>query len=162
MTALPSRVLLEDRLLQSMHHADRYHKPLACMVMDLDEFKPVNDAFGHRVGDELLKVVADRMRGCMRKEDTAARTGGDEFVIVLSGLASEQDVVVAARKILDEVARPFHIEGHELHISCSIGISMYPGDGTDWITLLNHADKAMYHSKKVGRNNYSFFTAGMQ
>jgi diguanylate cyclase (GGDEF) domain len=161
LTGLPGRLLLEDRLLQAVNRADRHNNPFACMVIDLDKFKPVNDTFGHLMGDELLKIVAERLSNCVRKEDTAARTGGDEFIVLLSGLELEQNATVVANKILDELSRPFHVMGQELNISCSIGISMYPRDGKDSITLINNADKAMYHSKRAGRKNYSFFTSGM-
>jgi len=131
------------------------------MFVDLDRFKPVNDRFGHRVGDELLKTVAKRLTDCVRKGDTVARTGGDEFIIVLGEISSVNDVAVVSKKVLDELSRPVLVSRHELHISCSIGISLYPNDGTDMNTLIMNADMAMYHAKNSGRNSFRFFIPEM-
>ncbi len=162
LTGLPNRVLLEDRLVHSKHRADRCGKPFGVMFIDLDRFKPVNDAFGHGVGDQLLKAAAGRLAGCVRKEDTVARTGGDEFVIVLAELGNAADTAVVGRKILSELSRPFFVGSHELNISCSIGISVYPQDGKDLAALLANADTAMYHAKKEGRNGLRVFVADMR
>lgn len=161
LTGLPNRFLLEDRLGQAMVHADRMKQAFALMFVDLDKFKPVNDSFGHRVGDELLKMVGRRLAKCIRKEDTVARTGGDEFIIVLGELGDVKDAAIIGSKINDDLSKPFHVQHHELHISCSIGISVYPRDGKDVNTLMVNADAAMYHAKKTGRNNYQFFVPEM-
>ena len=161
LTGLPNRFLLEDRLDQALSRAGRSGKRFALMFVDLDKFKPINDAFGHHVGDELLKAVAQRLTGCVRREDTVARTGGDEFVIILSDIAQAQDASVISAKILKELSRPFQIEGRDLKISCSVGISMYPEDGKDADVLMVKADAAMYHAKKAGSNCYRFFAPEM-
>ncbi len=157
LTRLPNRLLLEDRIAQAMSRSDRSGSPFTVMFIDLDRFKPVNDTFGHGVGDELLKVVAHRLKACVRRVDTVARAGGDEFVIALSEVGNARDAAMVGRKILDELSRPVHAGGHELDISCSIGISVYPNDGKDMATLMANADMAMYQAKKGGRNNYRFF-----
>lgn len=157
LTGLPNRFLLEDRLEQAVLRGSRGGGNFAVMFVDLDRFKPVNDRFGHDVGDALLKAVAQRLAGCLRKADTVARTGGDEFVVVLSEVARSEDVTRIADKILGELARPFRAGGHELEISCSIGVGVYPEDGKDAQTLVVNADKAMYHAKKTGRNRCQFF-----
>ena len=159
LTGLPRRLLLEDRLNQAAYHAERNHKTFACLFIDLDKFKPVNDTFGHRVGDELLKAVAHRLQDCIRKGDTVARLGGDEFVVVLNEIEQEEYAGAVSEKILDSIKQIFHIEGHELSISCSIGISIYPRDGKTPDTLLIHADKAMYQAKQKG--GYAFFNSTM-
>jgi diguanylate cyclase (GGDEF)-like protein len=129
------------------------------MFVDLDRFKHVNDAFGHSVGDELLKMAASRLLGALRRADTVARTGGDEFVVVLCEIGDAKAAEKISSKIIDELARPFHCGGHELEISCSIGISVYPADGRNIPTLLVNADTAMYQAKKAGRNTYRFFVS---
>jgi diguanylate cyclase (GGDEF)-like protein len=159
LTGLPNRFLLEDRLTQAVNRASRGNRPFAVMFLDLDKFKPVNDNFGHSIGDELLKAVAKRLAGSVRRADTVARTGGDEFVIVLDEIGSARDAAMIGRKVLDELSRPIFIDHYELDISCSIGISVYPDDGKDINTLMANADKAMYQVKRTGRNNYQFFAA---
>jgi diguanylate cyclase (GGDEF)-like protein len=161
LTGLPNRFLLDDRLEQARFRADRSTRSFALLFVDLDRFKPVNDSFGHRIGDELLKLVARRLKSCVRKEDTVARTGGDEFVIVLGDIGQATDAASISRKVLDELTRPFHVEGNELGISCSIGISIFPDDGRDIATLMVNADKAMYHAKSTGRSNFRFFSPQM-
>jgi diguanylate cyclase (GGDEF)-like protein len=161
LTRLPNRFLLDDRLEQAAFRASRSDRSFALLFVDLDRFKPVNDSFGHRIGDELLKSVARRLKNCIRKADTAARTGGDEFVIVLSDIGKAADAAAISGKVLDELSRPFHVEDNELDISCSIGISVFPQDGRDIATLMINADKAMYHAKKTGRSNYQFFAPKM-
>jgi len=161
LTGLANRMLLEDRMGQAASRAERGGTSFALMFIDLDQFKPVNDSFGHGVGDGLLKAVAQRLSGCVRKADTVARTGGDEFVVVLGEIAAPKNAAMVGGKMLDELSRPFFIDRHELNISCSIGISVYPQDGRDMITLKANADMAMYHAKRNGRNNYRFFTPEM-
>jgi diguanylate cyclase (GGDEF)-like protein len=161
LTGLPNRLLLEDRMAQAIGRADREKGRFAVMFVDLDRFKPVNDNFGHSVGDELLKVVGERLKACVRRVDTVARTGGDEFVIALSVIGNASDAAMIGRKVLDELSRPAHIGRHEVYVSCSIGISVYPDDGRDMATLMVNADLAMYHAKKGGRNNYRFFVPDM-
>ncbi|MGH6960426.1 MAG: diguanylate cyclase domain-containing protein, partial [Dongiaceae bacterium] len=161
LTGLPNRLLLEDRVEQAVLRADRGGKPCALMFIDLDHFKPVNDTFGHQVGDNLLRAVAGRLSSCLRKEDTVARAGGDEFVIVLSELSSADDAELICGKVLRALSQPFAVERHELNISCSIGISIYPKDGKNLTELMTNADVAMYHVKKAGRNGYRFFTPGL-
>jgi diguanylate cyclase (GGDEF)-like protein len=161
LTGLPNRLLFEDRMEQAMVRSGRSGKPCALMFVDLDKFKPVNDSFGHRVGDELLKAVAGRLANCVRKEDTVARAGGDEFIVALSELAKGEDAAVIGSKILQQLSQPFTVERHRLEISCSIGISVFPEDGKTLLELLNNADMAMYHAKKAGRNGYLFFAPDM-
>jgi diguanylate cyclase len=161
LTGLPNRTLLEDRMAQALARAQRSKESFALMFVDLDNFKPVNDTHGHRIGDDLLKAVAKRLTGSVRKSDTVARTGGDEFVIVLHELQGTPDAAMVGRKILDELTRPFFIEGRELAISCSIGISVYPENGKTVAMLLANADTAMYHAKRGGRNNFRFFDPEM-
>lgn len=162
LTGLPNRMLLEDRMTQAVTNAERRRNSFALMFVDLDRFKPVNDTFGHGVGDELLKSVAQRLSGCIRKADTVARTGGDEFVVVLGEISERRDAAMVGNKILDELSRPFFISGHEVSISASIGISVYPDDGRDLILLKENADVAMYEAKRSGRNALCYFAPGMR
>ncbi len=147
MTGLPNRALFNDRLRQSLLAAKRYQVNLALLFIDLDKFKPVNDRFGHDIGDQLLKKVAQRVRGCIRESDTAARIGGDEFVLLLPGTDTEQNVIAVANKVLQEIERPFEIEHHTISISASIGVAIYPEHGDDVRNILIHADNAMYQAK---------------
>jgi diguanylate cyclase (GGDEF)-like protein/PAS domain S-box-containing protein len=161
LTELPNRLLLRDRITHGMASAARNGTQLALLFIDLDRFKTINDSLGHRVGDELLKQVAERLARCVRMEDTLARLGGDEFVVLLQGLGDSQVASQVARKVLKLLARPYLIEGHQLSTSCSIGISLYPTDGTDAQTLMKNADAAMYHAKERGRGNYQYFSADL-
>ena len=161
LTGLPNRVLLDERLIQAMRRSERSGKPFAVMFVDLDRFKPVNDTYGHEVGDQLLKAVSERMQACVRGEDTVARSGGDEFIVVMAELARGLDAGIVGEKILKELARPFEVGSHQLDIGASIGISVYPDDARDVKTLLLHADAAMYHAKHAGRSQLSFFRSGM-
>jgi diguanylate cyclase (GGDEF)-like protein len=161
LTGLPNRLLFDDRMEQAMVRSGRSGRPCALMFVDLDRFKPVNDTFGHHVGDELLKAAAGRLVNCVRKEDTVARAGGDEFIVVVSELTKREDAALIGGKILEQLSRPFSVERHELEISCSIGISVFPEDGKTLLELLNNADVAMYHAKKAGRNGYLFFAPDM-
>jgi diguanylate cyclase (GGDEF)-like protein len=162
LTNLPNRKLFTDRLLHSLARAKRDKTQLAVMFIDLDKFKPVNDKFGHTVGDLLLKEVAKRLQDCVRKSDTVARLGGDEFVVLIPTIEDKHGDMVVAEKILNALAAPFCIDGHTLHISSSIGIAVYPQDGEDEKSLLKNADTAMYHAKKSGRNNMKLFNPEMQ
>ena len=161
LTDLPNRALLNDRIAQAVSLAERNRTRVAVMFLDLDRFKTVNDSLGHSVGDKLLREVSGRLKSCMRASDTVSRLGGDEFVILMPNVTDPEDVAVTAQKVLDAVARPYNIDGHELVSTPSVGISVYPGDGADVDTLLRNADAAMYHAKETGRNNYQFFTQDM-
>ncbi|WP_236175904.1 putative bifunctional diguanylate cyclase/phosphodiesterase [Pseudomonas pseudonitroreducens] len=160
LTRLPNRILLEDRIEQMIAKVQRSGGHFALMFLDLDGFKPVNDAFGHHVGDLLLKAVAQRLRDSLRSEDTVARIGGDEFV-VLAELAEAEDAVTVAGQQVNLLAQPFQVAGQELRIATSIGIVVYPGDGASQHELLRNADAAMYHAKGNGKNGYSFFEQSM-
>jgi len=162
LTGLPNRFLLEDRLRQAALHADRNGKDFSVMFVDLDDFKPVNDKYGHAFGDELLKKVGNCLKECVRKHDTVARMGGDEFVIVLQDVESAKAASVIGEKILERLAVPIPVGAHELEISCSIGISMYPSDGKDIATLTANADVAMYHAKKSGKRGFRLFEPEMR
>jgi diguanylate cyclase (GGDEF)-like protein/PAS domain S-box-containing protein len=161
LTGLPNRTLLHDRLQQAVAQAQRGRHRVAVLFLDLDRFKSVNDTLGHAIGDELLKHVADRLRSAVRAVDTVSRLGGDEFVIVLHEMSSPDDVVQVAEKILGALAPPVIIEGHSLRATPSIGISMFPDDGDEVITLMKSADTAMYQAKAAGRNNFQFFARKM-
>ena len=157
LTDLPNPVLLNDRLTQAIALARRYDKQLALAFMDLDHFKRVNDSLGHAAGDELLQSVALRLKACVRGSDAVSRKGGDEFVVLLSEIAHAEDAARIADKIIGAVAAPHQVAGQVLLVTTSIGISIYPLDGTDPESLLKSADAAMYRAKKNGRNQYRFF-----
>ena len=161
LTGLPNRLALAMRLGQLLPEARRHHWRLAIMFIDLDRFKIINDTLGHQIGDELLREVACRLSGVVRETDFVARLGGDEFVILLPGIASPADAATVAGKIVGKLSTPIEAEGHELHTSPSIGISIFPDDGLDGDTVMKNADMAMYHAKAAGRNNYQFFTTEM-
>ena len=161
LTQLPNRMLLHDRIGQAIAQARRNREMLALLFIDLDRFKMVNDSLGHAVGDRLLQSVADRLGACTRNSDTIARLGGDEFVVLLGGLAEPGDARHVAQKILDALAEPVTIDGHELKVTPSIGICAYPHDGDNVETLMRNADTAMYCAKQMGRNNCQFFTQAM-
>jgi diguanylate cyclase (GGDEF)-like protein/PAS domain S-box-containing protein len=161
LTGLPNRNLLSDRLEQAIHHAQRHGDIAAVAFIDLDHFKFINDSLGHQVGDELLKVVAARLKSCMRATDTVARQGGDEFVIVLSHQKNLEAVTDTIRRIIAVVAEPSQVNELALHVTCSIGVSVFPSDGHDAETLLRNADSAMYKAKELGRNNFEYFAAEM-
>lgn len=161
LTGLPNRLLLNDRLTHGINNAQRNGEMLALMFLDLDHFKSINDSLGHDIGDELLIEVGKRIGTVLRKGDTLARQGGDEFVIVLDGLKGSNDVAQIAQKIIDSLTQPYDIGQHTLNTSCSIGISLYPADGDKPGTLMRHADTAMYVAKSSGRKNYQFFSSDM-
>jgi diguanylate cyclase (GGDEF)-like protein/PAS domain S-box-containing protein len=162
LTGLPNRSLVNDRITQAISFAARYTKQLAVMFVDLDLFKRINDSLGHAVGDKLLQQVATRIVACVRRSDTVGRIGGDEFIVLLSQVGHAEDAVFIARKILSSLAAPYLIEQKQIQINASIGVSTYPGDGTDSETLIHRADTAMYEAKKLGRNNCQFFRPEMQ
>ncbi|MGB6720488.1 MAG: EAL domain-containing protein [Terracidiphilus sp.] len=157
LTGLPNRVLLEDRLAQTIALACRNRESVAVLMLDLDRFKNVNDSFGHYVGDRLLEAVSTRLQACLRECDIVARLGGDEFVIGFSAVNANRDIESVTQKVLATLGEPFQIEGHTLQIGASIGISVYPADGESPETLLQFADAAMYEVKKNGRGVYCFF-----
>jgi diguanylate cyclase (GGDEF)-like protein/PAS domain S-box-containing protein len=157
LTGLPNRRLLDDRLRQAIFLAQRRDTRVALMVVDLDQFKQVNDALGHRAGDAVLREAAHRIAGCVRKADTLARHGGDEFVVVVPDLQQESDCQVVAEKILRALEPPFQVDGRDFTIGASIGLSMFPTDAGDGEALLRNADAAMYRAKQLGRNNYRFY-----
>ncbi len=158
LTGLPNRLLFRDRIGVALAHARRSRRAVAIMFLDLDQFKLVNDTLGHTVGDGLLEAAADRLVRCVRGDDTVARMGGDEFTILLSDLADTRAAATVAQKILDSISQPIEVDGHELFITTSIGIAIFPDDGMDPETLLKNADRAMYRAKEAGRNNYQFAT----
>jgi diguanylate cyclase (GGDEF)-like protein len=160
LTGLPNRNLLNDRLRQAVY-GKRTPKNTAVVFMDLDHFKFVNDSLGHSVGDKLLKGMSERLRSVLREGDTVGRVGGDEFVIILNGQSNEEVIFRAMQRIAARVAEPITIEGKELYVTCSAGISLYPQDGEDVDTLLKNADAAMYRAKEHGRNNFQFYTSEM-
>jgi diguanylate cyclase (GGDEF)-like protein/PAS domain S-box-containing protein len=162
LTGLPNRSLVNDRITQAISFSARYDKQLAVMFVDLDLFKRINDSLGHAVGDKLLQQVASRIVACVRRSDTVGRIGGDEFVVLLSQVGHAEDAVFIARKILSSLAAPYLIDQKQLQINASIGVSTYPGDGTDSEMLVHRADTAMYEAKKLGRNNCQFFRPEMQ
>jgi diguanylate cyclase (GGDEF)-like protein len=161
LTDLPNRTLLHDRIVQAIELAHRQSKKMALLFMDLDRFKYINDSLGHAIGDQLLKVVARCLMNCVRQSDTVSRLGGDEFILLLPIIEHAEDAALAAEKILTTLEKPHHVDGHDLHISASIGISIYPDDGHDAETLIKSADTAMYCAKESGRNNYNFFEQDM-
>jgi diguanylate cyclase (GGDEF)-like protein/PAS domain S-box-containing protein len=161
LTDLPNRILLNDRLAQAIALARRQGKQLAVMFLDLDRFKHINDSLGHAVGDQLLQSVAKRLMAVVRSSDTVCRQGGDEFVILLADVEHAEDAALSAQKILAALTVPHCIDQLELHVTVSIGISIYPEDGQDADTLIKSADTAMYHAKESGRNNYQFFEQTM-
>jgi diguanylate cyclase (GGDEF)-like protein/PAS domain S-box-containing protein len=161
LTDLPNRLLLNDRITQAISLSRRHTKPLAVLFMDLDGFKHINDSQGHEIGDKLLQSVAQLVLGCVRTSDTVSRHGGDEFVILLSEVAEAGDAAFIAEKILAALAMPHVISERNVHLSASVGISIYPQDGHDADTLIKNADTAMYQAKEKGSNNYHFFKQNM-
>ena len=158
LTNLPNRSLFEELCLTALARANRQKNMLAILFVDLDRFKDVNDDFGHAAGDSLLQSVSKRSRDCIRETDTVARMGGDEFAIVIVDVIKLEDVRRQAQRIVHEISRPFTVKGHEITITASIGISIYPSDGEDMPTLLENADAAMYKVKEDGKNNYRFYS----
>ncbi|MCG7866616.1 MAG: EAL domain-containing protein [Candidatus Thiodiazotropha taylori] len=159
LTNLPNRLLFEDRLEHALAQAKRQKRQLAVLFLDLDRFKNINDSLGHAMGDELLKEVAKRLQNILRDDDTAARLGGDEFTVLVENLEDPSQAAVVAAKIQDKFKAPFKIAGRELHVTASIGISIFPEDGKDVADLTKNADAAMYQAKEQGRNNYRYYTS---
>ncbi|MBN1375756.1 MAG: GGDEF domain-containing protein [Dehalococcoidia bacterium] len=160
LTGLPNRVLLIDRFIIAAALAQRNKTSIAIMSLDLDNFKPVNDMYGHDAGDHVLKMVSTRLSGIIRASDTLARVGGDEFVLVMMENNTVQHASIAAQKILDSFKTPLVVDGNDLHLTTSIGISTYPNDGEELGKLIKKSDAAMYYSKGHGRNQFKFFGDG--
>jgi diguanylate cyclase (GGDEF)-like protein len=161
LTGLANRSALMDRLTQSIALAQRRGKKVALMYVDLDHFKHINDSLGHAVGDQVLQSAAKRLQACVRRSDTVSRQGGDEFVVLLAEVEQAPDAVLTAEKVIEAMAEPHLIGAHRLHVTLSIGISLYPDDGKDVEAMVRNADTAMYHAKRNGRNNYQRFTPDM-
>jgi diguanylate cyclase (GGDEF)-like protein/PAS domain S-box-containing protein len=161
LTGLANRNLLQDRLRQGIAYALRRSRQLALLFIDLDDFKLVNDSLGHQAGDRLIREAALRLKSQMREDDTVARVGGDEFVVALFDIGDDEVVLNAMQRIIAEMTRPFSIDDRDLYVTCSIGVSLYPKDGEDAITLLRNADTAMYRAKEQGRNGFRFYTSDM-
>ena len=161
LTGLPNRVLLLDRVEQAVAQARRSCKHVALLFVDLDRFKHVNDSLGHEAGDRLLKEIASRLRACVRAGDTVCRQGGDEFVVLLPEAPGINEVALIAEKLLEACRRRHTIDGQDVHVGASIGISLFPDDGIDVDALTRNADAAMYHAKAIGRNNFQFYTPDM-
>jgi diguanylate cyclase (GGDEF)-like protein len=161
LTGLPNRMLLNDRIGQAIASARRHLKKIAVLFLDLDGFKHINDSLGHPIGDMLLQSIAKRLVDCIRGSDSVSRQGGDEFVILLLDLDQAEDAAISARRMLLAVAQPHCIGGHDLYVTASIGVSVYPDDGLDADALIKNADTAMYQAKENGRRSVQFFKPGM-
>ena len=161
LTGLPNRMLLNDRVGQAIAAAQRHEKQVAVLFLDLDGFKHINDSLGHPIGDKLLQSIAWRLVECVRGSDTVSRQGGDEFVVLLSEVEQPEDAAHTARRMLQAVAEAHSIDHHDLHVTTSIGVSVYPDDGLDAETLIKNADTAMYQAKENGRQSYQFFKPAM-
>ncbi|MFL6687360.1 putative bifunctional diguanylate cyclase/phosphodiesterase, partial [Paraburkholderia graminis] len=161
LTRLPNRNLLRDRLQHALIVAQRQHKGVAVVFMDLDGFKNVNDSLGHSVGDRLLGVVAERLARCTRTSDTVARHGGDEFVVVMTDTVDEQSLIAWMERVRASISEPVWLDGTELYVGCSLGASLFPQDGDDAETLMKKADLAMYRAKDMGRNTFQFYQPEM-
>jgi len=161
LTELPNRMLLNDRLTQAMASAHRHQTLLAVLFLDVDHFKNINDSLGHATGDELLRSIARRLVGCVRDSDTVSRQGGDEFVVLLSEVTHAEDAALTADKLLAAVRSPHRIAHRDLQVTVSVGIGVYPVDGTDAETLLKNADLALFQAKRHGRSNHRFFEPGL-
>jgi diguanylate cyclase (GGDEF)-like protein/PAS domain S-box-containing protein len=159
LTDLPNRNLLRDRIQQAMIFAERYRHQVGVVFVDIDDFKLINDGMGHSAGDRLLQLAAERLTSYLRASDTVARVGGDEFVLVLQYPEGEPVIAQHLQRILERLAQPFQIDGREVYVTCSIGVSLFPQDGKDSEDLLRNADAAMYRAKEQGKNNFQFFTA---
>jgi diguanylate cyclase (GGDEF)-like protein/PAS domain S-box-containing protein len=161
LTGLPNRLLLNDRVNRAIAMAPRHKKKVAVLFLDLDGFKHINDSLGHPTGDKLLQSIAARLSACVRSADTVSRQGGDEFVVLLAEVEHEEDPAITAKRMLGAVSEPHSIDQHDLHVTTSIGVSVYPDDGLDAETLIKNADTAMYQAKETGRQGYRFFKASM-
>jgi diguanylate cyclase (GGDEF)-like protein/PAS domain S-box-containing protein len=161
LTGLPNRALLDDRIGQAIALAERHKQRLAVLFLDLDGFKHINDSLGHPIGDQLLRSIAGRLVDCVRTSDTVSRQGGDEYVVLLSNMERAEDPAILAGRMIQAVAQPHSIDHHDLHVTSSIGISVYPDDGSDAETLMKNADTAMYQAKENTRRGYQFFKPDM-
>ena len=161
LTGLPNRMLLNDRVGQAINLAHRHTKKVAVLFLDVDGFKHINDSLGHPVGDKLLQSIASRLVDCVRGSDTVSRQGGDEFVVLLSEVEQPEDAAISARRMLQAVGQSHSLDHHDLHVTSSIGISIYPDDGPDAETLIKNADTALYQAKEKGRQSYQFFESAM-
>ena len=161
LTGLPNRMLLNDRVNQAIVLAPRHKKKVAVLFLDLDGFKHINDSLGHLIGDKLLQSIAKRLTDCVRGSDTVSRQGGDEFVVLLSEMEQSEDAAITARRMLQAIAEAHSIGQHDLHVTTSIGVSVFPEDGADAATLIKNADTAMYQAKENGRQSYKFFKPAM-
>jgi diguanylate cyclase (GGDEF)-like protein/PAS domain S-box-containing protein len=161
LTGLPNRMVMNDRVNQAITLAPRHMKKVAVLFLDLDGFKHINDSLGHPIGDKLLQSIGKRLADCVRGSDTVSRQGGDEFVVLLSEVEHSEDAAITARRMLSAVAEPHTIGHHDLHVTTSIGVSVYPDDGLDAETLIKNADTAMYQAKENGRQSYQFFKPSM-
>ena len=159
LTKLPNRVLFHDRLSQAIAKSKRSQKELALLFIDLDKFKEINDSLGHDVGDKVLIEIASRFKNSLRAEDTISRLGGDEFTVIIENLESTESASILAQKLINNAQKPIIIDGHELFVTCSIGISIYPEDAHEDKSLINTADNAMYKAKEAGKNRFKFFVA---
>jgi len=162
LTGLPNRALFNDRYAIAVARAKRYQKKIGLMVLDIDYFKNINDTLGHGAGDEVLRDFSRRLLSILRKTDTVMRSGGDEFVIMMTDVVEPEHIAIVAKKVLQATRRPLKFEDHEVRITASIGISSYPEDGEDVELLLKYADIAMYHVKETGRDNYARYVPGMK
>ena len=161
LTGMPNRMLLNDRVNQAIAWAQRHAKKVAVLFLDLDGFKHINDSLGHATGDKLLQSVAKRLVDCVRGSDTVSRQGGDEFVVLLTEVGHSEDAAITARRMLHTVAQAHSVDQHDLHVTTSIGVSVFPDDGQDAGTLIKNADTAMYQAKENGRQSYQFFKPAM-
>ncbi len=173
LTGLPNGVLFKENLQHAIAYAERHNRKVATLFLDLDRFKRINDTLGHTTGDKLLQGIAERLTQCIRKHDhvtredptqtlgSIARLGGDEFTILLDDMCHSQDAAKVALRIIEKTAHPFELDGHEVFVTASIGISVYPNDGKDIVTLIKNADTAMYHAKDLGRNNFQYYAESM-
>jgi diguanylate cyclase (GGDEF)-like protein/PAS domain S-box-containing protein len=161
LTGLPNRMLLNDRLTLAIASAHRHHNSLAVLFLDVDHFKHINDSLGHAIGDHVLRAIARRLVACVRSSDTVSRQGGDEFVVLLSEVARAEDAALSAQKIVATLSTPHRIDHQDLHVTVSVGIGVYPDDGTDAETLLKSADMALFRAKAQGRSNHQFFAPDM-
>ena len=161
LTGLPNRQLFTDRLNQALKYSGRHNSRLALFFLDLDRFKNINDTLGHSIGDTVLQMTAERLTKCVRQTDTLARLGGDEFTIIIQDVNEDFDAILVAEKVVNAFREPLLVEDHELYVTPSIGISLYPDDGSDSEELIKHADTAMYRAKELGGNGFQFFAADM-
>ncbi|MFH1034895.1 MAG: EAL domain-containing protein [Pseudomonadota bacterium] len=161
LTGLPNRALFNDRLRVALARAQRGQQSLAVTFLDLDHFKSINDSLGHAIGDVLLQEVAARLQQCLRAEDTVSRLGGDEFIMIMPDVQGPDQAVAAAQRIIEALERPFVLKGHELYVTASLGITLFPADGDELETLVKNADMAMYRAKEQGRNTFQLYTSSM-